>query len=464
MKNYEVVVIGGGPGGYVAAEEAAKYSQSVAIIENKYLGGTCLNTGCIPSKTLLRHSEVIELMEKAKRWGIEYENFTISFEKMMKRKTKVVESLRKGVESLLNQANVDIYNGTAVVHTNKQITIENPNGSETISADRVIIATGSRPAVPSIKGLDNVTYHTSDTIFDMESLPSSLVIVGGGVIGLEFACIFSALNVEVTIIEMADGLIPGEDEEVAALISKELKKKKVNILTSSGVNEISEGDNGKLIRVKLSSGEHISIQADQVLIASGRKPNISAVSELNLTMNGPFIAVNKQMKTSFPNVFAVGDVIGGWQLAHVASAEGIVAASNACEIFKEVNYKAVPRCIYSSPEIASVGLTENEAQASGLPIRVEKFPLSASGKAMAMDERIGFIKLIVEETYGEILGVVMVGPHVTEIVTEASSFILLEGTVNELAELIHPHPTLSEGIWEAARAWLHKKNTLVNLK
>jgi dihydrolipoamide dehydrogenase len=459
MKHYEVVVVGGGPGGYIAAEEAAKYSQSVALIENKYLGGTCLNSGCIPSKTLLRHSEVIELMEKAKDWGIEYERVSISFEKMLNRKKKVVESLRKGVAFLLKNANVDIYNGTAKVYPDFRISIESKSDTNVITANKIIIATGSKPFIPSIKGVETVPVHTSESIFKLEKIPESIVIIGGGVIGVEFACIYSSLNVDVTIIEMGERLIAGEDEDAAKLITKKLIKNKVKIFTSSKVQKISEIDEGKLVYVEIDTGEQFTLIAEEILFASGRVPNLSAVSMLNLDKNGPYIAVNKQMETSIPNIYAVGDVIGGWQLAHVASAEGIVAGSNACNHFKEIDYKVVPRCIYTLPEIASVGLTEKEAKEHGYSVRTETIQLRANGKAFAMDEHVGFIKLIADETYNEILGVVMVGPHVTEMISEASTFISLEGTVNELASLIHPHPTLSEGIWEAARAWLEKKHT-----
>jgi dihydrolipoamide dehydrogenase len=457
LKNYNIVVIGGGPGGYVAAEEAAKHGQSVAIVENQYLGGTCLNTGCIPSKTLLRHSEVIEQMEKARSWGIEFENVSISFEKMMHRKTKVIQQLRQGVKGILNSAHVDIYHGTATVLENNQITIESPLKTEHISAEKIIIATGSKPSVPKISGVERVSYHTSDTIFEISEVPKSVVIIGGGVIGVEFACIFSALNVQVTIIEMANQLLATEDEDVAELITKKLKRDKVQIITSAKVKEFSENENDKSILVETVDGNLVTIDTEVLLLATGRSPNLSAVSKLNLLMNGPFIAVNKQMETSMPNIYAIGDVIGGWQLAHVASAEGIVAASNACGYMKEINYKAVPRCIYSSPEIACVGMTEKEVKKMGSSVRIETFPLAASGKALAMDERNGFIKLIADETYGDILGVVMVGPHVTEMISEASSLILLEGTVDELASIIHPHPTLSEGMWEVARNWLGKR-------
>lgn len=463
MIHYDVVVIGAGPGGYVAAEEAAKYGKSVAIVENKHLGGTCLNSGCIPSKTLLRHSEVIELMKKAENWGIEFENVTLSFEKMMNRKTKVIEQLRNGVQGLLKHANVKIYQGTAVIHSNRQISINAKGKTEVIYADKIIIATGSKPSIPPIKGIENVTCHTSDTIFELDKLPASVTIVGGGIIGVEFACIFSALNVKVTVIEMADRLLATEDQETANIISKKLKKDNVTIITSAKIKEMSDNQHVKVVRVETMNGDQLTIESQEVLLATGRIPNLSAVSRLNLSKNGPFIAVNRQMETSIPNIYAIGDIIGGWQLAHVASAEGIVAAVNACGGFKEVNYKSVPRCIYSSPEIASVGLTEKEAKEKGHDLLVETFPLTASGKAMAMDERTGFIKLIADKKYGEILGVVMVGPYVTEIISEASSIIFLEGTVDDVASLIHPHPTLSEGLWEAARNWLIKSsNSLIN--
>jgi dihydrolipoamide dehydrogenase len=462
--HYDVVVIGAGPGGYVAAEETAKNGKSVAIIEEKHLGGTCLNSGCIPSKTLLRHSEVIELTKKAKNWGIEFENVTVSFEKMMHRKTKVIEQLRNGVQGLLKHANVKIYQGTATIQPTRHITIDLKGETEVIYADKIIIATGSKPSYPSIKGIENVSCHTSDTIFSLTNLPSSVTIIGGGVIGVEFACIFSALNVKVTVIEMADRLLATEDQEAAKIITKKLKNENVTIITSAKVQEIMENQQEKVIRVEPLNGDKFSIETQEILLATGRTPNLSAVSRLNLFKNGPFIAVNSQMETSMPNIYAIGDVIGGWQLAHVASAEGIVAAVNACGGYKEINYKAVPRCIYSSPEIASVGLTEKEARDKGHDLIVETFPLTASGKATAMDERTGFIKLIAEKKYGEILGVIMVGPHVTEMISEASSIIFLEGTVDDIASLIHPHPTLSEGLWDVARNWLAKHRDLLTNK
>ncbi|WP_066292433.1 dihydrolipoyl dehydrogenase [Bacillus sp. FJAT-29937] len=462
MKIYDLVVVGGGPGGYVAAEHAAKEGMSVALIENQYLGGTCLNTGCIPSKTLLRHSEFLDMIEKAKKWGIEVENISLSFEKMMKRKSSVVENLRRGVEFLLQSANVDIYNGLATVHSNYQVIIEKNSTQLEVYGKKIIIATGSKPYIPPIQGVERIKVHTSDSIFDLDYLPKSIVIVGGGIIGVEFACIFSSLNVDVTIIEMGSRIIATEDEEASKLMTRELKKKGITIYTSAKVVEAGEIGSEKAITVEFENLDRVTVSSEEVLFASGRKPNLAGVERIGLKMNGPFIAVNKHMETSCPNIYAVGDVIGGWQLAHVASAEGIVAAANASGSVKEIDYKVVPRCIYTFPEIASVGVSEKEAKERGYSYRTETLQLRAIGKTLSMDEANGFIKLIADDQYGEILGAVMVGPNVTEIISEVSTAIFLEGTVNELASLIHPHPSVTEGIWEVARKWLERQKSLIN--
>lgn len=462
MKMYDLVVVGGGPGGYTAAEHAAKHGLSVALVENQFLGGTCLNTGCIPSKTLLRHSEFLDMLEKAKKWGVEAENVTLSFEKMMQRKNSVIKNLRKGVKFLLKSTNVDIFNGLATVHPDYRVSIESKSSQTEVYGKKIIIATGSKPFIPPIKGVEHIKAHTSDTIFDLDYLPKSIVIIGGGIIGVEFACIFSSLNVDVTIIEMGDRLIAGEDEDASKLMTKELKKKGITIHTSATVIEVKEINSMKVITFEMEISRKLIVSAEEVLFASGRKPNLTGINKLGLTMNGPFIAVNKQMETSLPNVYAVGDVIGGWQLAHVASSEGIVAASNASGIYKEIDYKVVPRCVYTFPEIASVGLSEKEAKERGYSYRSEILQLRTNGKTLAMDESTGFIKLIADDHHNEILGAVMVGPHATEMISEVSTAIFLEGTMDELASLIHPHPTISEGIWETARAWLEKKKKLVH--
>ncbi len=453
MEKYAIVVVGGGPGGYVAAIRAAKAGRSVALIEADELGGTCLNRGCIPSKTLLRHSEVIEHIKKAKEWGIETGEISFSLDRMMERKNQVIQRLRTGIASLLKTNKIELYRGMGNVHPDLSIDVQAKEGQRRIQAEKVIIATGSKPAVPNIPGIDQTPVHTSDTIFDITEIPRSLAIIGGGVIGVEFACIFANLNVDVTIIELADRIIPTEDTDASAVLYKSLQAKDIHILTRHQVASLRQHGKLKEITLQTPEGKLEKRTFDEVLVAAGRKPNMSGVENLNLRMNGSHIEVNDRLETSIPNVYAVGDVIGGWQLAHVASAEGLVAAANAALQTEEtVNYRVVPRCIYTFPEVASVGYSEHEAEKLGYRIKKTTYPLRASGKAMTMDETEGFTKVIADEKYGEILGVVIVGPHATEMISETSAFIFLEGTIEELAKLIHPHPTLSEGIFEAAHA------------
>ena len=453
METYDVAVVGGGPGGYAAALRAARLAGSVALIEKGPLGGTCLNVGCIPSKTLLRHAEVIELIHKARQWGIETGPLSFSPEQMLARKNRVIEKLRDGIAAVLKSRKVAVFQGQGVVHPDRTITIHTPEGMRTIRAGSVILATGSQPLIPSIEGMDRVRFHTTDTIFDTARIPKSLAIIGGGVIGVELACIYSSLNVEVTIIEAADRILPAEDEEASRFLHQRLTKKKVKIWTGATVQEMRQAGDGISLTVKDASGGVGSHHVDEVLVAVGRTPNLSGLSELRLEMNGRFVAVNSHLETSVDGIYAVGDLIGGCQLAHVASAEGMVAAANACGQRQKMDYRVVPRCIYTLPEIASVGISEEEAKKRGFRVRTAKYPLSANGKALAMDED-GFVKIVIGEPYGEILGAVMVGPHVTEMISEISAFMYLEGTVEELAGMIRPHPSLIEAIGDAANSLL----------
>nr|WP_263324678.1 dihydrolipoyl dehydrogenase [Neobacillus sp. Marseille-Q6967] len=466
-KSYDIVVVGGGPGGYVAALHAAELGKKTALIEADFLGGTCLNRGCIPSKTYLKHSEIIEQIEKAKDWGIETGSLTLSFSKMKKRKDDVIQRLRGGIGFLLKQGKIDVYNGYGSVLPGGVVKVKTADGDETVKAAKVIVATGSTPAVPPIAGLDSVQFDTSDTIFDIPDIPKSVVIIGGGVIGVEFATIFASLKAQVTVVEAADRIIPTEDAEASKFLTKMLKKKGIKIHTGAKVQKVQETDGVKTVVCVDAKGKELSLEADTLLVSTGRRPNLSAVAELNLEQNGPFIKVNEKMETSLPNVYAVGDVIGGWQLAHAASAEGVVAANNAAGETDQIDYKVMPRCIYTLPEIASVGLSEDEAKKQGIEVRVEKFDFAGSGKALSAGEPEGFTKIIYEAKYGEIIGVVMAGSHVTEMISEASAFMYLEGTVEEAAKMIHPHPTISETFFEAAVNAVNKmregskKNSLV---
>lgn len=456
MNDYEVVVLGGGPGGYVAAIRAAKLGKKVALIEARELGGTCLNRGCIPSKTLLRHAEVIETIEKAKQWGIETGEMTFSLSKMLDRKDAVIQQLRNGISYLLKQGKIDVYQGIGNLEENGKIAVQLAEKKEIIRGEKIILATGSRPLVPAIDGIEEAAYFTSDTIFDIEKIPESMVIIGGGIIGVELACIFASLNVPVSIVEMSDRIVPSEEPEASKALAKALKKKQITILTSTKVVRVEQRDGSQLIHVKSDNGKAQILDTEAILIAVGRSPNTSAFDNLNLEMEGSFVKVDSAMQTSNPSIYAVGDVTGGWQLAHVASAEGVVAAANAAGETETVDYRMVPRCVYTSPEIASVGLTEADAKRQGIDYKVVRVDHAGNGRALAQDEKEGFTKLIAGTKYGEILGVLMVGPHVTEMIAEPSAFIHLEGTVDELASMIHAHPTISESLYEAAASWIGK--------
>lgn len=453
---YDVVIVGGGPGGYVAALRAAHYGKRTALVEADHLGGTCLNRGCIPSKTLLKHTEIIEGIEKAKDWGIKVDNLTFSLKDMFARKDNVIATLRGGIEHLLKTGNIDVYNGYGTIHANKKVTVQTANDTKQISGEKIIIATGSQPVVPPIEGIDSVNFHTTDSIFDIEEIPQSIVIVGGGVIGVEMANIFASLNTKVTIVELSDRIIPTEDEDASKTLLKSLKKKGIKVLTKYQVKSVENSESGKEISIVSKQGKTDTLITEELLLAVGRKPNLSAVAELNLKMNGRTIAVNDYLETSIKGYFAIGDVIGGLQLAHVASAEGLTAIENIDGAKEKMNYKVMPRCIYTNPQVASVGMTETELKEKGINYKVNKYSFSGNGKALASGDTEGFSKVIIDEKYGEILGVVMVGAHVTEMIGQPSAYMYLEGTVDELAEMVQPHPSLSEVLMESANVLIGK--------
>ena len=456
MQTYDIAVIGGGPAGYVAAIRASKEGKRVALIEADFVGGTCLNRGCIPSKTLLHSAGVIDQIRKASSWGIETGEVTVSLEKMMARKNQVITRLRTGITSLLKAGKIDLLQGFGEVNADKSIRVRIGEEVQTIQAGSIILATGSTPAVPPIPGLADVPFYTSDTIFDIEQVPESIAILGGGFIGVEFACIFASLGAKVTIVEMADRLIPLEDADASGVLSKSLRSKGVTLGTGLKVTSVTKTSGGIQVTAENTKGDKQAISCEALLVAVGRKPNLSAFSQLNLELSGPFVKVDEFLETSVPGIFAAGDLIGGWQLAHAASAEGQTAAINAAGVRQKVNDRAVPRCIYTHPEISSVGLSEEEAKARGYAVKTSVYQHSGNGKALASDESGGFTKLIAEETYGEVLGIVMVGPHVTEMIAAGTAFLSLEATVDDVAEMIYPHPTVSESLMEVAAKWLGK--------
>lgn len=453
MYSYDIVVVGGGPGGNAAAIRAAQLEKNVAIVEAGHVGGTCLNRGCIPSQTLLAYTKFIRQIEAAKSWGIETGPATLSFEKMAARKDKVIHALRSDAASMLLREKVAFYNGYANVSENKHITVQSGSTKTLLKAKKIIIATGGIPLIPPISGIDQVDIQTSDTIFNIAEMPKSLVIIGGGVMGVEFASIFSSFNTEVTLVEMSKRIVSSEDPDVSRLLENALKKRRVRIITNNEVVSMYQNDDIKSVIIEAPNGKREQIDCDQVLVAAGRTPNLSAVESLPICMNGQFVHVNSFMETNLVGIYAVGDITGGYQLSHTASVEGITAAEHAAGHSPSIEQKVFPRYIYTSPEIASVGMGEKEVKERGIPYSVQKYPLAANGKAIAMDETEGFIKIIADEKYGKILGGVIAGVNATEILSQSSASMEMERTMAELAKLIQPQPSIGESLFEVANLW-----------
>ncbi|MCK8824209.1 dihydrolipoyl dehydrogenase [Fuchsiella alkaliacetigena] len=446
--DYDICVIGGGPGGYVAAIKAAQLGAKVALVEGDELGGTCLNRGCIPTKAYLKHSELLHELERSAEFGIEIDGYSINWPQMRERKNSVVQKLTQGVGGLLKKKGVDLFKGYGELLADNRVKITGADNEE-LRARKVIIATGSKPFVPGIPGVDLPGVITSKEALDLEELPESILIIGGGVIGVEMATVFASLDVEVTIVELMEEILPGIDKEVVQILRKNLAKQGINILTDSEVEEINS-NNAKL-KVQIKTAEGVKpVEVAKVLVAVGRKPNLRGLDELDLEMDNGHLVVDSYLRTSQPDIYAIGDVIGEPLLAHVASAEGIVAAENAVGKEKQMDYTAVPGCIYTIPELASVGLSEAEAVKQGYQVEVGKFPFMASGKALAAGYQEGLVKIVADKEWDQVLGVQIIGPHATELIAEATLAVKMEVTTEILAETIHAHPTLAETIMEAA--------------
>ena len=452
MKTFDITVLGGGPGGYVAAIKAAQMGKSVLLIEKEVVGGICLNHGCIPTKALLKNAKVYKQIMHAKDYGVMIDgNISYDWPLMMKRKNLVVKRLTTGVAGLLKKNGVTVVSGFGKVLSPNQVEV---NG-EIYETKDLIIATGASPIIPPIPGLKEALEQkiavTSRELLAIEEAPQSLVIIGGGVIGVEFATIFSSLGSKVTIIEKMDGILPMMDDDVRDTYTKILKREGIEIYVNAEVTKVI----GQKVTYKLDSNE-VEIEADKILVSVGMRPNLSGLEALDLKMNRHAIDTNERLETSIKNVYAIGDVNGKYMLAHVASAEGLVAAENILGHNRIMRYDRVPNAVYGSPEIATIGLTEKEVKDKGLSYKVSTFPLQASGKALADNEKDGFIKLIVNDQYKEILGAHILAYNASYLIAEIGVTIELEGTAYELAHTIHPHPTLSEIVMEAAHGAIDK--------
>ncbi len=451
-KAYQSVVIGAGPGGYVAALRLADHDLKVAVVENRDLGGTCLNRGCIPTKALLHSSEIADHIGKAEEYGISVSDFQVSLKAMIQRKNNVVKKLRSGVKSLLKARKVDVYEGVGVLSGDKRVEVTLKNGqSESLEAENIVIATGSEPGVPVFLPQDRSVVMTSDEILDLEEQPESLLIVGGGVIGCEFATLFSELGTEVTVVEMLDRILPMADTDISKSLTKHFQGQDVAVHTGVGVAKMAIV--GGKVKAELQDGT--VIEAEKALVCTGRRPVSEGLGfeEIGLEMEKGFIKVDDYCCTNVPGIYAIGDVTGKWQLAHVASRQGQVAANNIAGIEDSEDYLIVPSAVYTHPEAAWVGLTLEEAKGRGLNAREAVFPMMALGRAVAYDQIGGFVKIVSGDD-GEILGAHLYCPAAADIIQEIAVLMKSECTVAELAATIHGHPTFAESLAEAAEALL----------
>lgn len=451
MANAKIIIIGGGPGGYVAAIRAAQLGADVTVIEEDKIGGTCLNRGCIPTKAILASVQTLALFERAGQLGIEVEKVVPNFSRMMERKNKIVSQLRGGIDYLLKANKVKVIKGKANFLNSHSICIETEAGRKELEGEKIIIASGSKPILLPFLDSNHPAVLTSEQALELKEVPESLLIIGAGVIGCEFASIFNPLGTKITMIEMMEQILPTEDKRVAQTMERIFKKRGINIFTSTKLEEITEyREDG--ITARLDRGE--KIEAEKILICVGRSPRINnmGLEELSLKISQKgTIVVNKKMETTQQGIYAIGDVVGGYLLAHVASEEGIIAAENATKLTSEIDYSSVPSCIFTSPEIGTVGLTPDEAEKEEMEVRIARFPFAACGKAHAIGETDGFVQLIVSQSDHKILGGQIVGSHAADLVHEIALAIRWGLTAEQLSSTIHAHPTLSEAIMEAAR-------------
>lgn len=443
--SYDLIVVGAGPGGYVAAIRAAQLGQKVGIVEKTNAGGTCLNVGCIPSKTLLEHGTKAHDIRKANDWGIETQAMKVNFSKLVQRKQHIVSTLTGGVKQLLKKNKVTFIKGEATVTKDLEVKVNN----QTYQAKDIILATGSKPFIPPIEGLNDIKYETTDTFFDIETLPKQLAIIGGGVIATELASSMADLGVEVTMIEVNEDILLTEIEEVRELLKDHLKNQSIRILTGAKISKVTTS--------KVILDNHEDVSFDTLLVATGRQPNIKVAEDLDINMDGKFVQVDEHYQTTINHVYAIGDLVKGYQLAHSASSHGLHVVETLAGLKPTpVSPNNITRCIYTRLEAASVGLSESQAKEAGYDVSVTQSSFQGNAKALVKGEVQGFIKIVTDKAYGEVLGAFIVGPHATDLISEVLGVKASEGTMNELSNIIQPHPSLSEAIGESADAYFGK--------
>lgn len=451
-EKFDVVVIGSGPGGYVAAIRAAQLGLRVAVVEEDRPGGICLNWGCIPTKALLRNAEVLSLFRRAEEFGIAVENVRADFGAAIKRSRRVADRLSKGVEFLFRKNKIALYPGRGELEGATLVRVRGANGSEELEAGAVILATGSEPkGLPGV-AIDGERVISSNEAVRDEAAPGSLIIIGAGAVGVEFADVYAAYGVKVTLLEALPRLLPAEDEELSGLLAKSFARRGIEVRTGAKVIGVKAGKNRMTVEVE-TDGKAESLTADRVLMAVGRAAKVAGLGleRLGVATERGYLKVSERMETSVPGLYAIGDVAGPPLLAHKASAEGVVAAEAiAGRTPRGVDYATVPNCTYCHPQVASLGLTEAQARERGQKVSVGRFPFQANGKALAMGEPEGLVKIVAEAETGEILGVHILGAEATELIAEFGLGKTLEATVAELAHTIHAHPTMAEAVMEAA--------------
>lgn len=446
---FDVVFLGGGPAGYQGAIRAAQLGRRVAVVESRHLGGVCLNRGCIPTKTIKASVDVLYRARRAKDYGLEIDgSVRPDIGAIIARKEKVVGLLRGGVAQLFRGNGVALYEGRGRLAAPGELVVEGEGSTVRLKAKKVVLATGSRPLLPGPFAGDKQGVLTTDDILNIGAVPVSLLIAGAGAIGVEMASIMAELGSTVTLLEMEGRILPREDAEMAAYLTRMLKRQKVKIITGVSVTEVESGDQ---VRLALSDGR--TLEGEAVLVAAGRKPNIEEIGleETGLGPEGGSLAVNERMETAVAGIYAAGDITGGWLLAHVAFAEGIVAAENAAGLERRMDYRVVPRCIFSIPEYGAVGLPEEEAK-ERFPATSFSFPLKSLGMAQAMGEWEGLVKLVVHQKTGVILGGHIIGPHAGDLIAEIALAMRQGIPARGIVDTIHTHPTLSEAVLEAAQA------------